>query len=295
MLTRGGFVPPVMVRLDELPRSEALSLLYYGGSGTGKTFFCGTAGDRSIYIDCGVGPVETMQSLVFKEKVGTNPIVVKIREEFGDNRVPKAEAFEKLWMTYDWILENRLDDFDTVCTDNGTALRTWARAAGLKWNWQNNKSNTWDVMTKLGNPVMAPAIQDYGREIDMIAWLFQTYAGLFKDAGKNFIVTAHARQTFEKGDKIGDPKKLVKVMPGFTGETFPDDVPALFDEVWYAEKSGGGEGATFRCKPYGNAITFGKTSHGAGTLKELETNPNFLDMLERMRTNAVKPKHQIAR
>jgi len=285
-----GFVPPKMERLSELPRSPAMSLLYYGGSGVGKTFFCGTAGDRSIYLDCGVGPLETMQSLVFKEKVGTNPIIIKLREQFGDNRLPKAEAFETLWRLYDWILDNRLDDIDTICTDNALALRTWARNAGMKWNQANNKSQTWSEMQVSKNPVLAPKIQDFGREMNMIAWLFETYTGLFKDAGKNFIVTAHVRETWVKGENIGDPKKLIAIRPGFTGETFPDDVPALFDEVWYAVRAGGGDKATYRMKPYGDEIEFGKTSHGAGTLRNQEDNPNFLSILERIRKNAPQPK-----
>lgn len=275
-------------RLADIPKSETVSTLYYGGSGVGKTFFLGTAGDRSLLIDCGVGPLDTLKSLTFKEKVGSSPIVVRLREKLDSNGVPLGKAFDELCRIIDYSLENLSDDFDNVLIDNATAIRRFAMIRGLSISKDLGRSKTKDTVLASYKMVI-PAIQDYGMEMSMIEWFITTYIDILKAEGKNFILTAHQRLTYLKGDRIGDAPVLEKIRPGFTGQTFPDDVPALFDEVWYAERVGSGAGAVFRCKTQGDEQIIAKTSHGAGTLAVIEQDPNFLKMLERMRSGAVKP------
>lgn len=288
----------VIQRLDER-RSERspISLLYYGGSGTGKTFFLGTAGSRSVIIDTGHGPIDTLKSSSFKSMYpANNPMIVSVREHYTkyayqdpatrkttDLEIPTGEAFDMVCDALDYALDQYGDEIDTVSVDIATGIRRFAMNKGLTISGDLGRSKTLtNVVKKYG--LVVPAIQDFGMEMNIVEWFVSTFTEKCKSLGKNFILTAHVRETYEKPDKIGDIPKLLKIRPGFTGQTFPDDIPGLFDEVWYAERTGKGNAATWRCKCYGDEQLTAKTTYGSGVLTNAEVNPNFLKMLDRIWT-----------
>lgn len=277
-------------RLSELPKSQAVTWLIYGESGSGKTFVCGTAGSRAAIIDCGVSPLDTLQAKTFKDKYpDVDPIILKLRDRVEPSKeggFETGEAFVELQKLTDFLLER--DDVDFIIWDNATAIKKWAMVHGLGISKGMERSKTQDRYRKSG--IVVPAVQDFGMEILLMEQLFREYTECCKSAGKHFVVTAHQRLTLVKPDSIGESPIVERIRPGFTGQTFPDDVPALFDEVYYMKKSGGGDNTIFQAQTAGDGQVTAKTTHGSGILRVFEVDPNLQKILERMRAGEAPPK-----
>ena len=281
-------VPPVAyVRLEELPRGEAVTALVYGGSKTGKTWFLGTTGSRTLYIDTGDG-IETLRSPLFKSQVNSNPIIVQIKEKIGPRGVPDlADAYYHVTDAIDYALKNFAADFDTVCVDEMTALRRYAMYRGLEYNQATGRSKS---LKRLEDEDMyMPGGQDWGTEMSLIEQFCVGYTTICKQAGKHFLLAAHQRKIGEKPkDKDGNPmfgeEKIVKeIRPAVTGYQFPDVISALFDNVWHCERAGGGDGTVFRLRCIGDEITVAGTRH-AGVLPTVLRKANFQTMLKHIRS-----------
>ena len=276
---------PILVqRLSLIPKSESIAVLSYGGSGVGKTWFAGTAGDRTAIVDCGQSPLDTLKSRLFIERVGkVDPLIVPIRERLNSQRIPLGKAFDEMCRATDYLLTRHLDDFDTLIWDNSSAVRRFAMIRGLVINKEQDLSQSQTKLESYKIPIIA--IQDYKMEMQMMEWAINTYIDACKAEKKNFIVLSHRREIFKKGPKIGDQPILIGIRPDFTGEKSVDVIPAPFDEVWYFEIAGG----QYRMRTKGTDIIIAKTTAGAGTLKEFEINPHFLKLLERIRSGAKAP------
>lgn len=281
--------PPVtFLRLDEIPKDGPTSVLYYGGSKTGKTWFLGTAGDRSLLLDTGDG-IDCLKSKYFREKVGAKPIVASVREKIGDRGVVEgvAQAFDLAGDILDYAIKNMLDQFDTIACDELSSLRKFALHKSFDVNFETGKSKTKNQAEKYD--FMMPAVQDWGVEMNLIEQFLEHYISKFKGLGKNFIVSAHQRYVLEKpkdakgSPLIGEPPVIREIRPAVTGSQFPDTISGLFDNVWHAERVGGGDtGTVYRARVYGDEVTIAG-SRNAGVFKTVEQNPNFLEMLKRIR------------
>lgn len=274
-------MPFQFYQLEERPAAtDTLSILLYGGAKTGKTFFAGTTGDRTLYIDTGRGLL-TLKSPKFKEmlKGNFNPIVAEVREDTNEERlVTVPKAFDEVCDAIDEGLEKFPEKFDTVVLDDATALRKFAIHKALSINLEEKRSQT---ATKKRRVVL-PAIQDFGTEMAYVEWFMYQYDEILRKAGKHFIVLAHERHIFAKKDKVGDPDVVQMTRPGFTGKTFPDDIMAIFDFVWHTEKVGSGNNATYRIRTSGDENTRGGSRFG-GLFSDVEPNPNFQKMLQRIK------------
>lgn len=274
---------PVMFQtLDEIRPYEAITMLYYGGSGVGKTMFVATAGSRTLIINIGDGLVTIQGEWARKQfyKDGL-PIVATIREE----RDPKtgvfkaADAFDKVKDAIEWAMDKFPDRFDTIAVDDATQLRAFAMNKGLELNEQFNRSKTLAEAKKSGGYV--PAVQDYGVEMDLIEAFVTDTVAFCKAEKKHFILTAHERHIFkpmkdQSGKKIGE--ELDKIRPGFTGKTFPDDITAHFDLVWRAEAVRTGGGTVYRAYTE-DSMGIKAKSRYPGVFKNPEINPNFLKII----------------
>jgi hypothetical protein len=212
-------------------------------------------------------------------------IVVDIRES---NPKGASEAFD---MTTDVIihsLKNFPNTFDTIILDEATAFRKYALNKAMELNT--------DARTKIKREsrmeeYVKADVGDFGEEMNMINWFLGQYIPKFKEAGKHFLMLAHERQVFSKPAKIGDDPILSRVLPGFTGKTFPDQVPSFFDDVFHSEVLMDGSGnAVYQIRTAGNSLQVGGTRNG-GIFNTIETNPNFLEMLNRIKL--AKPKIQL--
>ena len=275
---------PPMQRLSETKQDEPVTALIYGGAGCGKTGFAGTAGDRTLQLNIGNG-IKTLKSPWFLETHGYDPIIVNISEKLETSGVPSsAEAFDMVGDTIDFALETIPDQFDTVVVDDATELRRFAMNKGLEINQKLGKSHSKERSSQYG--VVMKSVQDYGIEMDLIEQFIAYYTVALKAKGKNFIMTAHQRLIYQKQlDKNGNPVMgaapvLYKVLPGFTGQTFPDDVQKAFDWVFRMETvAGGRSGVIFRARTLPDEVISAKCRDG-GVFSVVESNPHFLKMLQ---------------
>lgn len=268
--------------LDELPRGNAQTLLLYGPNGSGKTWFCGTSGERTLFISIGNGE-STLQSPEFRSKFPTAAklLLVRIPVPMNSYGMPTDwKHFDEICDAIDEGLDKYSDRFDTVVVDDGSALHRNAMLKALEVNDQLGKSNTKKTQTKWNT--LAPAMQDYQMEMNLIDQFIAGTTTELKEKGKHFILTAHDRYTFKKGDKMGDQPELIKVTPAFTGvDKNPDLIGQYFDNVWHTEVVGGGSQRAYRITTQGHERLTAKTRM-AGVFKPLEMNLNWLDCIKRM-------------
>lgn len=270
-------------RLKDYKPGEAWLLLLYGQSKVGKSYFAGTAGSRTLYLNVGDG-IDTLLMPSFTNKYGKiadDMIVVDIRE---DRPGSPAEAFELTIRALKKAFEELRDEFDTVVLDEATSFRRYAVNKAMEINTAVRTTG------KRGSSIetfVAPEIGDYGTEMKMIEWFLNHALPIFKEEKKNFLMLAHERQIFGKPPKIGEDAPLKKVMPGFTGKTFPDQVPKYFDDVWRMEAVGGGNNIVYRIRTAGTEKEVGGSRHG-GIFNTVEPDPNYLSMLSRIRNRSNK-------
>lgn len=284
---------PDMKRVNDTPPGTIIIGLIHGAKGSGKTWYAATAGNRSVHITINASNtgIETLRSKLFKEKVGTDPFHIPLYQELGDDKLPidKAKLFDDICRTIDWLFINKYDDFDTIVIDDVTSMKKAAMFKGFVISSQEGLS---EALTRVGKHIVPlPGIQDYGQEMKIMQWFMDTYIPIFRKENKNLLLLAHQRITYEKarnnqgGILVGAPDVIDKVRPGFTGKSFPDDIIADIDEVWHMEKVGSGKDAQHRLRIYGDEQILCSTRH-PGSFNNLEINPNFLEMWNRIKTEA---------
>lgn len=267
------FIPNIQ-KLSAVEFSESLTFLLYGITGSGKTYFCGTAGPRTLFVNLGHG-LTTLKSPAFLEKHPYDPYFVNVPTD-------ESDKIEYVRQIINYALEKRADDFDTIVVDDGSALSRIAMEKAISINSDLQKTNTQSKAKQHGG-IIAPQIADYGEEISVLTWFFAKFTEEAKMANKHLLITAHERQVFGKPVRIGEPAPLKKIRPGFTGQTFPDAIPQFFDEVWQFEVVGSGERKKFRQRTIGNELVNAKSRHG-GVFKEIEENLSFPEVIKRIKS-----------
>lgn len=259
--------------LEEVKPGESWLLLLYGESKSGKTYFAGTCGPRTLYLNVGEG-IETLKNPAFTSRYPDTGKMLTVQFPLSDT----VETFERITRTIGYFLENRADEFDTIVLDEATAFRKHALDQATTLNGSARGRNRKDkfIQTELG---------DYKIEMDMIEWFLGEFTPQFKARKKHFVMLAHERQLFNKPAKQGDEQTLKKILPGFTGKTFPDKVPAYFDDVWHAEAVGKNP-RVYRIQTAGSEKLLAGSRHG-GIFAPEETDPNFLKMLERIKKQTI--------
>lgn len=285
-------------RLSDLPIAEGVAALVYGATGVGKTFFTATCGDRTLHLDL-ENRRSTIQSKLIQDKFHYNPIYKVFIEE------PLPEGGAKVLDELTRYLRNEAydmrGDYDTVVLDGVTSLRRMAVNKGLELNLGTGKSQTITKMgeIKIKNPIVPGQsgdrivpnelgfvnmeVNDYTAEMQLVGKFLFHLTDYCRSEGKHCIVTAHRRVFFEKAKGIDpDVPTISSITPGFTGKTFPDEVIGLFDLIWYFETTGSGENTTYRARTVGDSSLIAKTCY-PGVFKTLESNPNFQDILKRIK------------
>lgn len=255
---------PDLKKLSAKPFAESLTMLLFGDPGTGKTFFAGTAGPRTVILNVGVGD-ETLRSPAFLKKYPYDPYIIDVPRD--------VNQFEYCCDSVEWLFKNKAGEFDTIVLDECTAFRAIALQKAIEVNKDLQKTGTADAAKK-NRGIISPQIADFGEEINVVNWFLAEITQECKANNVHLIALAHARTTYKKPAKIGEPPMLVKVRPGFTGQTFPDAVLGHFDEVWYLEVVGRGEQKKYRFTTQPNSLLSAKSRHG-GVFKETEENIDF--------------------
>lgn len=284
--------PPVVIKrlVDRVP-GESWVQLAYGQSGSGKTFYCGTAGANSLFLNTGQG-IATLMSPLFRKAVpdAGQMIVVDIAEQMDEKGVVKqAAAWDLISSTIDYFLANHRDKFDVVILDDATFMRRFAMNKAMELNTAARKSTTGRVDAV--SAFMKPDVGDYGMEMQMIEWFLAVYIQKFKSANIHFLMTAHERNIYRKPPQIGDEPVLVKTLPGFTGKTFPDQAILYFDDVFHTEVVGGIGNTHYRLRTAGSEALRCKPRHG-GIFPSVVQNPNFRNMLAEIRKNELHSSYR---
>lgn len=266
-----------MPRLSELLKGSSIAQLYYGGSGTGKTNYCGSAGSDSVGINIG-GGLSTIQSDRFKKAYNNaDPVIETVIEP----AVPDtAKAFDEVCDHMDRYLDDPtlLSTYNTIWVDDITALRRFALNKGLEINQKLGKSKS-AGLSKLYD-VSVTTVQDYAIEMSLIEQFVVHYIGKCRERNKHLIMTAHERINFNAPTTMGAEPTVSSIKPGFTGRTFPDAVTGHFDLVWHAEKLGGGEQIRYRARTVGDGSLTAHTK--IGTFPTIYENPNFLEVIRKI-------------
>jgi len=281
---------PVMFQmLDEIKPWESVIMLYYGGSGVGKSVFAGTCGPRTLIINIGNGITPLLSGWARKRYYQDGlPIVATISEEMDRKTgfFVAADAFDKVKRAIDWAMDKFPDRFDTIAVDDATALKAFAMNKGLEVNEDFQRSKTAAQAKKEKNyGLYIPAVQDYGAEMDFIDKFCADTVKFCREEKKHFVLTAHERFTYkalkdQSGKKIGE--EIDKTRPGFTGRTFPDEITAHFDLVWRAEAIRTGGGSVYRAQTEDRMNIKAKTRY-PGVFKDPEIEPNFLKIVAQIK------------
>lgn len=266
--------------MDELPSYNLLFALFYGGSGKGKTWTCGTAGDRTLYCDV-EKRLGTFKTKRFLTKVGKfNPRVISISEEFLP--ASGASAAVELTKKINEEFDKYLDEFDIVIVDGATAVRRFFMNLGLELNQKTKRSTTLNTKKQISPdfPYVNIEINDWTAEINAMETFIIRMKELCTETRKHFILTAHERTEYNQAPKIGGDKTIRSIKPGFAGQTFPDSTPGLFDLVWRFRTIGSGERVQYFADTEGDGSMLAKSSIGDWPVR-LE-NPNILDIIRRI-------------
>lgn len=277
-------------RIKEDPPAKSVTWMVYGGAKTGKTLFMASAGPRTLFINNGAG-METLKSpLCRKLYPGSEEMLfVTIEDQYDDNGDPLySAAFDMTSDAIHYALATMPDQFDTIAVDDSTSARRHAMMKGLELNQATEKSKTLKNIVEKYD-VIAPAVQDYGIEMALILQFLTWSITECKKAEKHLIVGAHERMTFGKADQIGGQAPLLRIRPGFTGQTMPDDIGGLWDVLTHTEAVGAGAGIVYRHRFNGDEITQAGVRYG-GIFETVEKDVNFLKCVERFKAGQFNPQ-----
>ena len=269
------------VRAETLPDGPEICLVY-GDTGTGKTEFMLSAGDRTLFINNG-GGIKTLHAPGFIQRHGkVNPLVINIAEKFDRRgKVEIPEAHDMMCDSLDrMLMSSKRDEFDLVCIDDSTALGRSAIWKAIDVNGDLELSNTEKrIKDKFG--IAYPVMPDYNMQMNILKQFFATYTQMCRDAGKHLIIGAHVRYTYTKAAKsemgLGT---LSKVTPAFTGvDRDPNWVTQYFDNVFLFERVGGK--FRIRCNP--DDIHMAKNRH-SGIIPDQVVNPTWNNFIKAVTT-----------
>jgi len=272
-------------RLQDKPPLESSSTLVYGHSGSGKTTFIGTAGDRTLIINNGKG-IDTLYSPGFIRKYGpVNPLVIDVRESGPVSE--GASAFNQMSGAISKGFLTLRDDFDNVAIDDGTMMNLHANLKAIEVAAEYRGSKTLGAAKKHNLVVLD--VGDYNFQFALLHQFLTWLRDLCKEHNKHLIIAAHIREIYGKLSGPGAEAPLRRVVPSFSGKTFPDSVVALFDNVWKFEVVSTAREPIYRAITIGNEMTVANTSMG-GILDEKINNPHFLQLMKKLQEAKAKTK-----
>lgn len=272
-------------RLGDEPINDSTTQLVYGDQGVGKTWYLGTAGDRSLFISLDGGD-RTLKSPDFARLVGAKPLYKSLDTAYVSRIGKASDTFDILCDTIDQTLQEQGDEFDFICIDSLTAL---ARHAQIKGMAISKRSNTLaEAVARKTIPLAE--VGDMGTEQQMLQWFLDTYTKIAKSHKKHLILTAHRQSVFVAPKKdgktvMGGEPVLKYIMPMVVGKNFfaPNVVPQFFDEVWYFTRETSGidqkRKSVVKARTQPNSIITAKSRNG-GIFNEELTNPNLLNAIK---------------
>ncbi len=267
-----------MPRLEETAVDSTPTLLLYGGSGTAKTKFIGTAGSDSVIITPAQG-IATLQSKWFRENFKYNPII-EIVDEMPLPTI--AQGYDKIT---DLVEKYLLDkEINTIIVDDATNFRRLALNKGLELNQSLNRSGTLAKMRTIKADTVIRELNDMTMEMSLVESFIKQACTYCKEAKKTFVMTAHERLLFNPPAKVGAEDTIRKITPGFTGKTFPDDITGYFDLIWHTEVMGGGGQTHYQILTQGDSKLVAKTRWAGLFPVRFEKQPLLAEVIQCVKT-----------
>lgn len=256
--------------VESPPPSQSLIMLIYGDPGSGKTFFAGTFGNDTLYINVGAG-IATLYAPTFKEKHGEwNPFLFS----------PDPNAKESMAIQVRDAVDDALDnpDIKNIIIDDATTLQDIFMMQAVDYNLSTNKSKT--KLNLREYRAVIPAVQDYGTQMAFIDSFMATYTEACRAMQKNFIVLAHAKR--EYGEQKGTtPAAVNSVSPAFIGKK--NNIGGYFDFVWFTDVEGAAGQQRYTARTERNQLIEAKTRWG-GIFPEKYKNPNYPEIANALET-----------
>lgn len=276
-------------RVKDDPPAKSVTWMAYGPGKTGKTFFMASAGKRTLFINNGAG-METIKSPLVKKIYpdADEMLFITLNDVYNDKgALLYSQTFDQYNDAIFYALTHLGDQFDTIALDDSTSANRHASLKGIEFNAETEKSQTLKNIVQKHDLVI-PAIQDYGTEMAIVLQFLVWLINECKKAEKHLIIGAHERMTFGKPSSIGGQAPLIRIRPGFTGQTFPDNVGGLWDVLTHTEAVGGGGGTIYRHRFNGDEITQAGVRYG-GIFETVESNVSFLKCVERIKAGQFNP------
>lgn len=218
-------------RLSEKEPSRGVQLFLYSENGAGKTFWNASAGDDWVFLTTGNG-IATLQSKLFKERVGTNPFVLELEK---DPSPTNPKAFDAARNKLDWLLApTQKDSWKGIIIDDINDIRIGARTKAVDLNSSLSRSKT-SVNAQSGKfkDIIIPTQSDFGTEMGLVETFLRELTDGLRSYDKHSIVCAHQRLYRNKGSN-----DIIGIKPLLTGTDTPDILPGIFDMVWYLRVAG---------------------------------------------------------
>lgn len=266
-----------MPRASEITKDN-FTFLIYGPSRSGKTHLEGTLGSRNLIVNIGQG-ISTILSTGFKK---LHPNVDPYIETIYEEAIPKkASGYDSVCLMIDKYLAEKSEEIDAITIDDLTALRRFGMMKGAESNDKYGLSESWTKMQR--DKLKITTQQDYNAEMNLMEQFIVGTMDLCRLHKKHLVLSAHDRYVYGKPSRKGDEAPLIKVLPGFTGKTHPDQLTGLFDCVFRLECLGAGIGRKYF------AYTIGDEKRQAGSrwsglFPERWENPDLLKAIEAIKT-----------
>lgn len=280
--------------VSDAPAVEHEKVLLYGPPKTGKTFAAGTAPTDIFILMVGAdNEIKTYQGDDFREKYPdrSGHIMYDWVRETTDARgqFKEAHAFDEACDKLDDALE--LDEqgecptpsggFETIVIDNATMLNSVQMNKAIEINYgikRGSKDKT--TLKQLRDEgIIIPGDNDWMSQMSLmtqfVEWLFTL--------DKHVIFIAHEWRETEY-DRSSRQRNVTKVRPLFTGK-HREDIPLLFDNVWYMSVEGAGRNRQYYCTTQGNKKILAGTRQG-GVLRERIKDLNLTETFEKMKRHA---------
>lgn len=222
-----------MKRLSEDTRIEGAQMFLYSENGAGKTFWSAGAGDDWIVMTDRNG-ILTLKSKLFKDKVGTNPFIVELTP---DESPTQPKMFDSIRNQIDGFLSPQTkNDWRGLIIDDVNSTRIAARNKAVDLNGVSGKSKTAvNMQSGKFKDIVIPTMADFGTEMGLVESFLRQMTDGLRSEGKHSIVGAHQRLYRKQGDST-----IIAIKPLLTGTDTPDQIPGIFDMVWYLRTVGAG-------------------------------------------------------
>lgn len=261
--------------------SQYERILLYGHGGTGKTFTAATAPEPLWFLTPGgPGEIKTAFSPRFINKHGRREyFITSVREDREKGQMSdNPSGFDRCCLAVDGFLEwndKEAMGVKTIVVDNATVLEEYMlnKAIMAEYVLAGSKEKT-TLKRERDFGIRKPHDSTWGGAQS----LMDQFISWITELPFHIVLIAHVREEWEQLPE--SRKRVLKgVLPQFVGQQ-RTSIPNKFDNVWYAQVSGGGRSQTWGIQTERDEVRMAKTRVGGLLNPDYERDPNLTDIIE---------------